>query len=98
MLENIKMLLGLTLDDSKDDLINYHIGVVQQKILNYINQTIFPVGANYIVTEIVVNRMNGKMSNVKTIQRGDVTIQYETTGELKPYYKELSAFKTLKVI
>ena len=98
MLENIKMLLEIPLDDtSQDNLINYYIETTKQKILNYTGQTEFPTGLDYIVEEIVYNKMNGTNPNVKVVQRGDVSIEY-SQNELYPYRQELILYKTMKVI
>jgi len=97
VLDKVKMLLGIE-DDSKNDLINYHIESVTQKILNYTGQDTLPEGCNYIVIELVVARMKGTSQNVKTITRGDVSITYESTQELKPYEKELSNYMTVRII
>lgn len=97
MLEKIKLLLEIT-DNSQDEKINYYISSVTQKVLNYINQETLPTQLNYVVEEIVINRLEGKASNIKQINRGDVTISYETTNELQPYEKELSTFKTVRIV
>lgn len=97
MLEHIKMLLTIS-DISKDDLINYHIEVVTNKILNFTGQDALPTSLQYIVEEIVVDRINGKQRNVKTVNNGTTTIEYSNTNELQPYEKELSRYKTMKVI
>lgn len=97
MLEDIKMLLSIT-DTSKDELINYHIGVVTKKILNYTGQITLPMNLEYVVVEVVVNRMNGTANNTKSVTRGDIKIEYQNTEELQPYEKELSNFKTVRII
>ena len=57
MLENIKLLLNIQ-DNSKDNLLNYLISNIKQKILSYTNQIEILPQMEYIVEELVVLRYN----------------------------------------
>jgi len=57
MLENIKLLLGIT-DDIKDNQLNYLINITERKVLDYCNILEVPLEAESIVEELVVIRYN----------------------------------------
>ena len=110
MLENIKMLLGISDDDtSKDKLINYYISSISTKILNYTHRTELPKELEHIVEEIAVYKISNNEGNkVKSIARGDTTITYadqnynKLTGAggadfINNYSDELDRFVVRKV-
>lgn len=57
MLENIKLLLGIS-DNSKDGLITYLINITQQKVLNYCGMPELPAELENVVVELVIQRYN----------------------------------------
>lgn len=94
-LTDVKLLLGIT-DSSKDDLINYHISAVQNKIMATCFIDTFPAALDTVVTEIVVNRMKGKDEGVKSIQRSDTTTIFRDKDEMEPYQAQLAYYKRVR--
>lgn len=95
MLETIKQLLGIT-DASQDTAINHKIQYYQLLITDYCYEDTFPSALEPIVIELVVNSM--KKSEVKSIKRGDVTIQYgDKFSELEPYLNQLAFHRRIRV-
>lgn len=95
MLENIKMLLGISIEDtSKDNIINYWIKIYKSKIIKYChindNSELDEELIN-ILEQIVINKMGGVGSEttgtppvekgVKSISRGDYTVTYFSGSE-----------------
>lgn len=88
MLDNIKMLLGIT-DTSKDTIINYWIDYYTKMILKYCHIDALNTDLESIIEQIVVERMGGVGSasggsetipaGVKSITRGDYSITYKDT-------------------
>ncbi|MDU6113818.1 MAG: hypothetical protein E6649_05345 [Paeniclostridium sordellii] len=89
MLENIKMLLGLS-DDKYDQLILYQINKITNKVLSYCNiKDLNPTLEGFIeekVYNIMRDKVNGNnevidnsSNNVKAITRGDTRIEYNVS-------------------
>jgi hypothetical protein len=98
MLENIKLVLGIT-DASKDNLINYYINVYQRKIIAYCNLIEFPLELESTVEELIINKMSNKDSTVKSESIGDYRIDYNVSSdELTSYSKILNKFRKAKFI
>lgn len=88
MLENIKMLLGIT-DTSKDTLINYWIDYYAKMVLKYCHLSYLDGDLQSIVEQMVVARLGGLAldkntgatdqapQGVKSITRGDYSITYK---------------------
>ena len=105
MLENIKMLLGIT-DNSKDNLIDYYIEMCVQTLLNMIKLEDLPQELNHCIERKVVQLMQGGLEGqrVTQIDRGDYKVKYEydssqnknlfsdMMGELKPWLKKVRFF------
>lgn len=88
MLENIKMLLGIKLDDTtKDSIINYWINYYTKMVLKYTHQEVLNSDLESIIEQIVIIKCGGIGSegktdtqdgnNVKSITRGDYQIVYK---------------------
>lgn len=80
MLENIKMLLGLS-DDTKDQMIHYYISKVTDEILSYCNLDELPSKLESIVENKVYGVLKPQFSTkstdeVKSVSRGDTKIEY----------------------
>ena len=102
MLENIKMLLGIT-DDGQDELIEYYINMSTRVLLNLIRLDELPVELEYCIERKVVQLMQGGLDGqrITQIDRGDYKVKYEydsgsyknlfsdMMGELKPYLKKV---------
>lgn len=56
MLENIKLVLGIT-DNSKDDLIKYYIDRISPRVQNYCGDTQLKPEYEGIVEELVIKSM-----------------------------------------
>ena len=86
MLENIKMLLGIT-DDSKDGLINYYINFYTKMILKYCHISILHPDLETIIEQIIIDLFGGigskgiiskgNADDVKSMTRGDFSITYK---------------------
>lgn len=88
MLENIKMLLGITVT-SKDALINYWIDYYAKMVLKYCHLSYLDGDLQSIVEQMVVARLGGLAldkntgaaeqtpQGVKSIARGDYAIVYK---------------------
>lgn len=102
MLENIKMLLGIT-DDSQDELIEYYMNMSIRTLLNLIKLDELPIELEYCIERKVVQLMQGGLDGQRITQldRGDYKVKYEydsgqyknlfsdMLGELKPYLKKV---------
>lgn len=102
MLENIKMLLGIT-DDSQDELIEYYMNMSIRTLLNLIRLDELPIELEYCIERKVVQLMQGGLDGQRITQldRGDYKVKYEydsgqyknlfsdMLGELKPYLKKV---------
>lgn len=96
MLETIKQLLGIS-DESKDAAINHKISYYELLITDYCFEDTFPTTLEPIVVELVVTNLS-TTSNVKSIQRGDVTTQFKDKySELSPFTNELSFHRRIRV-
>ncbi len=90
MLENIKMLLGLS-DDKYDQLILYQINKITNKVLSYCNRKDLNSTLEGFIEEKVYNIMRDKVNgnsavidnssnnSVKAITRGDTRIEYNVS-------------------
>lgn len=100
MLETIKSLLGIT-DTSRDAAINHKIAYYQLLIMDYCFEDTFSATLEPIVVELVVNNIGVSDVNsvVKSVKRGDTTIQYGDTknSELSPYTNQLSYHRRIRV-
>lgn len=102
MLENIKLVLGIT-DASQDSLINYYINAVSNKILAYCNISGLPDELKNVVEEIVIGRMQkSAIKNVKSEEIGDYKVEYaiyeSDKNELDPYIKILNKFRKVRFV
>ena len=102
MLENIKMLLGIT-DDAQDELIEYYMNMSIRTLLNLIRLDELPIELEYCIERKVVQLMQGGLDGqrITQIDRGDYKVKYEydgssnknlfsdMLGELKPYLKKV---------
>lgn len=113
MLENIKIILGIT-DDKHDTLIKLYISKVTTAVLGYCNITELNEVLENFVEDKVVNIMKPKVTGgtqntgeVKAVTRGDTKIEYnvgqtqtETSTDTKltsDEKKYLNLFRKLKV-
>lgn len=79
MLENIKLMLGLT-DSDKDELILLYMAKVETDVVAYCNLREFDPKLNSFVENKVVQIMNPN-AQVKSISRGDTNITYNINTE-----------------
>ena len=98
MIDDIKTLLEYA-DNTQDVKINLWIGIYQQHLLNRINKLTLPVALEYIIEELVVNKLSGV--NVKSIAVGDTKTEYVTgnadyfaeyEAELKKYSNKIHVY------
>jgi len=82
--DTVKILLNINNND-KDEIINYHSKSIKQSILNTCNLSVFPNELEYIVIEIVKEKLSSK--NPKS------TFEY-----LKEYKNELDNFNYVQII
>lgn len=82
MLENIKLILGIT-DTKYDDLIMLYLSKVETVVVAYTNvKELSPALASFIEDKVCrilktkVKTNNSTNGEVKSISRGDTTIQY----------------------
>jgi hypothetical protein len=100
MLENIKLVLGIT-DTSKDGLIQYYINAVVKKILAYTNRIELPPALESVVEEIVINKMKASTSGIDTsgtVKRekiGDYEIEYNSSSNSESSSNELSPYMVI---
>lgn len=96
ILSNVKLLLGID-DDSKDQILMYHIKSVIRKILNYCHREDFPEQLKEVATEMVIRQykawdsstsnagggiVSGGVSGVvSSITRGDFSISYDNSSD-----------------
>lgn len=82
MLGNVKMLLGIADDDtSKDKLINYYIGIITTKVLKHCKlPKLVPELNQFIENKVfsIMKSMDNTAGDVKSVQRGDTTISYNS--------------------
>lgn len=97
MLNNIKLMLGISEDDtSKDNIINLYIKKVTQLVLNECNILELPVALEGFVEDKVkavveaagiVNNGGGSTNTgeIKSVTRGDTKIEYNVgSGSISP--------------
>lgn len=97
MLENIKMILGIT-DNSKDNLLTYYIMSIERKILNYCNIIELPSELQPVIVDKVVGLMSGS-NEVKSVTRGDTKIDYNIVNKsylLDDVKAQLNRFRRVK--
>ncbi|MBV7275444.1 phage head-tail connector protein [Clostridiaceae bacterium UIB06] len=88
MLENIKLVLGIT-DNSKDELIKYYISRVSQRVQNYCGDTQLKSEYEGIVEELVIKDMQGK-NDIRYERIGDYYVEYNVHEDLlAPYQSQL---------
>ncbi|HIG0360397.1 TPA: phage head-tail connector protein [Clostridium sporogenes] len=89
MLENIKLVSGIQ-DDSKDNIINYYINRYREKVLAYCHLRELPHELEGFIEEKVINivntiiqneQTNKEKKNVKSVQRGDTRIEFNSLEE-----------------
>ncbi len=107
MLENIKMLLGISNEDtSKDNIINYYIKTITVKVLRYCKLESLIIDLEPFIENKValILKSQNTNSDVKSIQRGDTTInyndqknQFELTELTTLEKEELDKYKIRKV-
>lgn len=90
MLENIKMLLGISSSDtSKDVLLNYWIDYYTRMVLKYCHIDALNKDLEMIIEQMVLDKVGGigstgtatdkQPEGVKSITRGDYSITYKDT-------------------
>lgn len=98
MLENIKLVLGIT-DNSKDSLIQYYINSYQNIILAYCNILELPVQLESVIERLIISKMSGNDGTIKSETIGDYRVDYNTSEEeLTPYIKILNRFRRVKFV
>lgn len=102
MLDNIKMLLGITTSE-QDEFIEYHISMVSQAICNLIKHEYLPLELEGCVERKVVQLVQHGLdtNRVTQIDRGDYKIKYafegkndksllsDMMGDLRPFMKKV---------
>lgn len=89
-LPNIKLLLGIT-DDNSDEILQLYISIMEREILNYCNIRELPPALNYTLCQMVAdlyndNRKNtsGKIvGNVSSVSEDGRTVSFTSGTELK---------------
>lgn len=89
-LPNIKLLLGIT-DDNSDEILQLYISIMEREILNYCNLSELPPALNYTLCQMVAdlyndNRKNtsGKIvGNVSSVSEDGRTVSFTSGTELK---------------
>lgn len=105
---NVKMLLGIADDDtSKDKLINYYIGIITTKVLKHCKlPELVPELNQFIENKVfsIMKSMDNTAGDVKSVQRGDTTINYNEQKSLDETVQftasekgELDEYKARKV-
>lgn len=98
MLEQIKILLGIT-DNESDALLGIMIDDARSAIISYLNRKDFPEGLNFAIREMVVKAYKESTSGgVTSISRGDTSINYSTIDSSYFDEKLLRAFSKYKKI
>ena len=97
MLENIKMVLGIT-DTSKDRLIQYYINAVTKKILAYTKRIELLEVLESIVEEIVIDKMKANITgadtsgDIKSEKIGDYEVVYNVSSSSDSASNDLSPY------
>lgn len=97
MLENIKLLLNIQ-DNSKDNLLNYLISNVKQKILTYTNQTEILPSMEYIVDELVIlryNKLGSEGLQSESYSGISQTFNQDIPSDIKSQLNQFRRLKTL---
>lgn len=112
LLSEVKSRLGIA-DDRHDGLILSFINQVQEKIKSYCNINELPPGLGYLTVSMTTDLLRKEgfalmpdvaaiaAKDVKSVQRGDTTIQYEETKMdelLTVYEKELKRYRRIKAV
>lgn len=79
MLDNIKLMLGYT-DNEKDSLIMLYISKVTTEVMKYCNLIEFDTDLESFVENKIVNILDPN-SKIKSVNRGDTTITYNTDSD-----------------
>lgn len=88
MLENIKLVLGIT-DNSKDQLIQYYIKRMSQRVQSYCGDPQLKPEYEGIIEELVIKNMQGK-NDIRYERIGDYYVQYNVHEDiLAPYQSQL---------
>ncbi len=104
-LEYLKELLDIN-DSSKDNILNFLIGLVSKQICNYCRINAVPIELKEILISICVDiykqknyGAEGIARNIKSISEGDISITYEYDIKneylnfLKNYKEQLDLFR-----
>lgn len=90
MLEEVKVLLGISKDDrSKDDIITFIIRRVEKRVCNYCNLKNVPKGLEETILFMVVDAYRSTQygqekvdDEVKSISKGDTSTSFKTPTEI----------------
>lgn len=80
VLENVKTLLGIA-NEKWDDVINTHILLLTQEILNYCNIDELPKKLNPVLVKLIVSHMKvgtDEFITVSSTKFGDTSVSYNT--------------------
>lgn len=96
MLEQVKLILGLSDSNEKDELIETIIDIVEKPVLLYINELELPLELHFIVMELAVARYNRLGSEGLTSEKIDVISNTYQADTLSPYYAILNEYNRNK--
>lgn len=92
MLEQVKLLLGMSSSTDKDELIESIIDIVEKPVLLYVNEPEVPIELQFIVIELAVARYNRLGSEGLSAEKIDVISNTYESDILKPYYGTLNEY------
>lgn len=109
-LSSVKLILGIS-DDSKDEILEFYIDLMETKILNYCNISELPSALNYVLCEMVAdiyreNTRKDKAGNVvgavSSISEDGRSVSFTNGAELNAaaddkiaHTRELNKYKKL---
>lgn len=106
VLAEVKLRLDIS-DTSKDNKLNSFINQIEKKIFNYCNIEAIPDALFYTWVDMVVGfyqSQNSSSGEIKSVQRGDTTIEYSTSKNssldsiVSSNSSELNKYRKLKVM
>lgn len=90
-LSKVKLLLGID-DESKDEVLNLHVELVRNEILNYCNRSDFPSALNFTLCQMVAdvfrdnqrgNSTGNVVGNVSSISEDGRSVSFTNGSEIK---------------
>lgn len=90
-LSKVKLLLGID-DESKDEVLTFHIELVRNEILNYCNRSDFPSALNFTLCQMVAdvfrdnqrgNSTGNVVGNVSSISEDGRSVSFTNGNEIK---------------